>query len=283
VRRAQEELGLNVPGGDPAASALFFQPTAGPASPTAYAKSYRLKLNQITLTRIQDFRAARSSASLQMEVLWPPPAAPHSVSEFRVTEATDDKGRSLLKAADNNNNRFAMGMMRSRYRNHWAGGSHHTLEIAYPEPDAAKIASLKCSLTVVYPGDERALVFENPPEARGESRELHGLKVTLKDCRSDGQDHTVQLEISGRFVPPGGAAAEGELPFTHDEVVVVSRSGARLRPNGMSGSSDGRSHQWELRLRGNVAEPLKEIRIPVILAYHSDAAAFELKDIPLPK
>jgi hypothetical protein len=285
VRRAGEEMGFN-PGAapDPSGSALFFQPTAGPAGPAAYAKSYRLRLNQITLTRTNDFRRERSSATLQMEILWPPPAAPHSVSEFRIVDAVDDRGRSLLPAADPNNAaRFQAGFNRNRFRNHWTGGSYHALEIAYPAADAAKIASLKCALSVVYPGDERALVFEKPADARGESRELHGLKVMLKDCKSDGQDHTIQLEISGRFAPPGGGTAEGELPFTHDEVVVVSRSGARLRANGMSGSSDGKSHQWELRVRGNLAEPVQEIRIPVILAYHTDSAAFELKDIPLPR
>jgi hypothetical protein len=285
VRRAGEEMGFN-PGAppDPAGSALLFQPGAGPAGPAAYAKSYRLRLNQITLTRTNDFRRERSTANLQVEILWPPPAAPHSVSEFRIVDAVDDRGRSLLPQADPNGvNRAQMAMGRNRFRNHWTGGSYHGLEIAYPAADAAKIASLKCALSVVYPGDERALVFEKPSDARGESRELHGLKVTLKDCRSDGQDHVIQLEISGRFAPPGGGTAEGELPFTHDEVVAVSRSGARLRANGMSGSSDGKTHQWELRARGNLAEPIQEIRIPVILAYHTDSATFELKDIPLPK
>lgn len=287
VRRAGEEAGFN-PGAppDPAASALLFQPGAGPAGPAAYAKSYRLRLNQITLTRTNDFRRERSTANLQVEVLWPPPAAPHSVSEFRIVEALDDRGRSLMPTADPNlPNRLQVGFNRHRFRNHWTGGSYHGLEIAYPQADAAKIALLRCAISVVYPGDERSLVFEKPADARGESRELHGLKVTLKDCRSDGQDHVIQLEVSGRFAPPGAgvAPAEGELPFTHDEVVAISRSGARLRANGMSGSSDGRTHQWELRVRGTLAEPIQEIRIPVILAYHTDSATFELKDIPLPR
>jgi hypothetical protein len=284
VRRAGEEMGFNA-GGPPAdgGGALYFQPAAGGLGPAAYAKWYRMKLTQITLTRTNNFQRDQATAAIQLEILWPPPLAPHSVSEFRLVEATDEKGRSLVPPAADPNNRFAMGVGRNRYRNPWSGGSYHSINLAYPAADATKIAVLKCSMTVVYPGDERAVLFENPSEARGESRELHGLKVTLKDCRSDGQDHVVQLEMSGRFSPPGGAVSESELPFNHDEVVVVSKSGARLRSNGMSGSSDGKSHQWELRLRGNVAEPLKEIRIPVILAYHSDAATFELRDVPLPK
>jgi hypothetical protein len=281
TRRPQDD-GLVVPADQAAPGAFLFQTTATPDYPASYAKSYRVRLTQISLTRTNDFRREQSTASLQFDLLWPPLAYPHSIAEFSVSEAVDQQGRSLLLPV-NPNNRFAVAAGR-RFTRHWMGGAYQSLAIAYPEADAGRIASLKGVLTLVYPGDERTLVFDDPSDKQGQSLELFGLKVTLKECRSNGQSTVVSLEMTGRFAPPGSAAAADEdgLPFNSDEVVVVTRSGARLRSAGMSGSSDGRSHQWELRLQGNVAEPVKQIRIPCILAYHHDSVSFEFKDIPLP-
>lgn len=258
---------------------IVIQSAASPEYPSAYVRHYRVRVTQITVTRMMDFRQNRSSAHLQLDLQWLPGVSPLALSRFAVEEVVDDQGRSLLPEKNEMNPMFARKM--GRHFGMRTAGFPHTLTLPVPPADAKKIVTLRGTAAFSFPGDSRALVFEKPLEG-GKSLEMGGLKATLKDVRAADGTLTVTLEIAGRSTL---RANDGEdpAPFTYDDVQPITESGKRLRSRGMSGRGDGTSTTWTLRYALPAAETLKEIRIPCVLDRFEDEIKFEIRDIPLPR
>jgi hypothetical protein len=261
---------------------IQIQAVAAPDYPAAFARHYRVRVTQITVTRQMDFRQNRSSAHLQLDLQWLPGVAPLLLSRFNVEECVDDQGRSLLPdKAEERQPVFARRMSHRHYGLRSAGFPH-TLSLPVPPADAKKIAILRGTAALAFPGDTRALVFEKPFEG-GKSLELGGLKITLKDVREADGTLTLTVELSGRYAPARAGDVEDGAPFTYEDVQPITESGKRLRSRGMSGRGDGTTTTWTLRYSPAAGDPLKEIRVPCVLDRFEDEVKFEIRDIPLPR
>ena len=277
----------------------FRRPHAGPAPkivlaaspfvnfPSAYVRHYRVRAVEVSLTRVNNFQGTQSTGNLQVEIHWPPNVVPKSTLRFEVTEAKDDKGRSLIpEKKDEEKNIFGQNFRRPGAESE----TQETFEFKYPEADATKIASLKGVFVLAYPKEVRTLVFEKPADSKGKSLELHGLKITLEDYVEKGNEVTVRISTAGKYAGPADAAKrdidpdfEGRLPFSYEDIEPVTVSGAPLSQAGMSGGGGEDNYTYTLTWTAEKPQPLKEIRIPCVLVHHLDEVKFELRDIAFPK
>jgi hypothetical protein len=277
----------------------FRHPRAGPVPklvftaspfvnfPAAYVRHYRVRVVEVSLTRVNNFQGTQSTGNLQVEIHWPPNVVPKATLKFEITEAKDDKGRSLVpEKKDEEKNVFGQSFR----RNGLESESQETFEFKYPEGDATKIASLKGVFVLAYPKEVKTLVFEKPADSKGKSLELHGLKVTLDDYVEKGNEVTVRISTAGKYVGPADAAKrdvdpdfEARLPFSYEDIEPVTVSGAPLGQSGMSGGGGEDNYTYTLTWTAEKPQSLKEIRIPCVLLHHLDEVKFELRDIAFPK
>lgn len=246
--------------------------------PAHYVRHYKVRVTQVQLNKVNAFDGVQKTGHLSLDLQWPPDVKPDRILRFRLAELKDDQGRSLLLKEDDDG-----GFALHRLRRGWGIGAQHSVQFKYPEAGAKAIATLRGDAVVEFPKDVRTVSFEKPVEAKGKTLELEGLKLTLRDCKSDSQSHTVTLEMTGRLK---GAEADPDhhgYPISWEEIEVIGESGERLSQGGMSGTGNGTVYTWTLTYRGTKAEPLKEIRIRCVLTRHADEVKFELKDIPFPE
>ena len=255
--------------------------------PAAYVRHYRVRVSQVSLTRTNTFQASQSTAQMNLDVSWPPDVKPEGLVSFKVTELRDEQGRSLLPEENERNRLLRARAMRSRLRGRDMGSSSQYFAFKFPEADA-KTLSLKGTAVLSFPQEVRTIAFPNPAESAGKAIELNGLTITLKDYQEKGTVRSVTIEMSGRYNGPrdGDAGDDedfGNLPFSYEDVELVSESGDPMRSQGMSGRGDGRTYTWQLDFDGDKVGVAKEIRILCVLRRFHDEAVFEIKDIALPK
>ena len=264
---------------------IFFHNGTFPEYPATYVRHYRVRVTSVSLTRTNTFAGHQAGGQMQVDVQWPPDVKPAGLKSFRMAEAKDDRGRPLLSAPE-----AAEETVFHRMRRHrgWDMSVNESVQIKYPEADAKAVALLKGTAVFSYPKENRTLTFETPLESRGKALDLYGLKIALKDYQDKGATHILELEVSGKYAGPAGETPEGSsffdsLPFSHEDIEVVTNSGERLQNRGMSGRGDGKAYSYRLTMQGSKAEGVKEIRIPCVLSYFEDEVKFELRDIALPK
>jgi hypothetical protein len=251
-----------------------------PAYPSSVVRHYRFSVQSVTLSKSLNFNATQRNANLGFQAAWLPDVNPDRIGNFRLLEMVDDQGRSLLPTPQDAGRSTHFGYRRPRSYVQYQ--HQESVPFRYPEADAVSIARLKGILTFSYPSEVRTLVFERPAEAAGKSLEVAGAKVTLNRMSVDKNSLTLHLDVVGGGDPNQGSLDE-RLPFSHEDVQVVSESGDVLDGRGMSGSGNGQSYSWELRYELPEGAAVKLIRIPCVLKTHTDDAAFEIKDIPLPR
>jgi hypothetical protein len=255
--------------------------------PGTYIRHYRVRVTQVSLTRTNNFQANQSNAQMNLDLGWAPDVKPDGLQSFKITEIKDDQGRSLL-VEENDRARGRFRGMRSRYRGRDMGAYSQYLTFKFPEADAKNIAVLKGTAVFSFPQEVKTISFEKPSESQGKSVELNGLTITLKEYQEKGTGHSLTLEMSGKYQGPRDAEAGDDedfsnLPFSYEDVELVTEGGEPLRHQGMSGRGDGKTYTWQLEYEGEKAAAAKEIRIFCVLRRFSDEAAFEIKDIALPR
>jgi hypothetical protein len=277
--------GAVVPRGEPR---LMVQNGKAADFPTAYLRHYRFRVTQVSLTRTNNFQnAGQSVAQLNLDLGWAPDVKPDGLQSFKITELKDDQGRSLL-TEENDRFRGRMRSMRNRYRGRDMNSYGQYLTFKYPEPDAKKIALLKGTAVFSFPQEVKTIGFEKPTESLGKSVELHGLTITLKEYQEKESGHSLTLEITGKYQGPreGDAGDEEDpnnLPFSYEDVELLTEAGESLRHQGMSSRVDGKAITWQLDFSCEKPSAAKEIRIFCVLRRFNDETAFEIRDIPLPK
>jgi hypothetical protein len=264
-------------GAAPAGSRIALESGTWVPYPAQYVRHYKVRVTQVSLNKVNAFDDVRRTGQLSIDLQWPPDVKPDRMLRFRVSELKDEQGRSLLQKEDEDD-----GMARERIRRGWGVGAQHSVQFKYPEAGAKKIGILRGEAGVEFPKDVRTVVFEKPAETKGKIEEVDGLKITLKDCKLEGKNHTVVLEMTGRLRGAAGDPDDGAYPFSWEDVEVLTESGERPSHGGMSGGGGGGQYTWTLNYRGNKAEALKEVRVRLVLTRHADEFKFELKDIPFP-
>jgi hypothetical protein len=255
--------------------------------PAAYVRHYRVRVTQVSLTRTNTFQASQSNAQMNLDIGWAPDVKPEGLLSFRITELKDDQGRSLL-ADEADRFRGRLRGMRVRYRGGDTSSYSQYLAFKFPEADAKRISVVKGTAVFSYPQEVKTIGFEKPAESQGKSIELNGLRITLKEYREKGAGHSLTLEMSGKYQGPRDPDAGDDedsvnLPFSYEDVELVTEGGESLRHQGMSGRGDGKTCTWQLDFEGEKAAAAKEIRIFCVLRRFSDEVAFEIKDIALPR
>lgn len=265
---------------------LQIQNGKSPDYPAAYVRHYRIRVTQISLTRTNNFQTNQSNAQLSLDFGYAPDVRPDGMLSFKITELKDDQGRSLLPE-DNDRFRGRARVMRSRYRGRDSGATSQYVAFKFPEGDAKKIAVLKGTAVFTYPQELKTLSFEKPAGSQGKSVELNGLAVTLKSYLEKGTVRSLTLEMTGKYQGPRDEPGEDDgfnnLPFSYEDVELVTENGDPLRYQGMSGGGDGRTTTWQLDYDGNKAGAPKELRILCVLRRFLDEVPFEVRDISLPK
>jgi hypothetical protein len=256
--------------------------------PTAYLRHYRFRVTQVSLTRTNNFQnAGQSVAQMNLDLCWAPDVKPDGLHSFKITELKDDQGRSLI-AEENDRFRGRMRSRGGRYRGRDMSSYGQYLTFKYPESDARKIALLKGTAVFSFPQEVKTIGFEKPTESVGKSIELHGLTVTLKEYQEKESGHSLTLEITGKYQGPreGEPGEEDDfnnLPFSYEDIELLTEAGETLRHQGMSGRGDGKSYTWQMDFSCEKPSAAKEIRIFCVLSRFNDETAFEIRDIPLPK
>ena len=260
---------------------------SAPDYPVSYARHYCTRVTSVSLQKSTSFRGAQQNhATLMVQLMWTPDVKPESVIEFRPTRIEDDQGRSLLPERDER-------LRRSRRRQRVTGFgrregliSEH-VQLTFPEADARKIAIFEGVATLLFPKEVKTLRFENPAEAVGETVELEGMQITLKAYRAKKTLHSLTLEVTGNLRRDQGEqerrSGMGELPFSYQDVTLVTESGAELMRGGMSGGGGNGKYTLQISQSSREPEIVTEIRIPCVLSYFKDKVKFEFKDIDLPK
>jgi hypothetical protein len=265
-------------GGPPPGARIVLQPGGWTDFPSAYVRHYRVQVQQVSLNKVNGFDGVQRTGHVSLDLKWPPEVKPDRILRFRISELKDDQGRSLLEKEDGDDQAF----FRDRIRRGWGIGAQHSLQFKYPEAGAKAIGLLRGEVVVEYPKEVRTVAFEKPAESKGKTLELDGLKLVLKDYRSDGKGHTAVLEMTGRLKSAGAEQDRHGYPFSWEDVEAIGESGERLSPAGMSGSGGNNQYTWTLNYRGSKTEAAQSIRITCVLTRHSDEMKFELKNIPFP-
>ena len=129
--------------------------------PRFFYDHYFFRLGSFALTKTADFRRpAAQSFRVQMEMLWNPAAAPCRFSAPVVVEAVDDKGKSLLVAAD------AAKRKDDPEDDEEEPGPVSMLKLVPPSPGSEKIALLRGFASVALPRTRVTVAFgeEAPPK-----------------------------------------------------------------------------------------------------------------------
>lgn len=254
--------------------------------PATYVRHYRVRVTQVSLTRTNNFQANQSNAQMSLNFGVAPDVRPDGLLSFKITEMKDEQGRSLLPE-ENERMRGRARVLRSRYRGRDLSAYSQYVALKFPEADAKKVALLKGTAVFTYPQELKTLSFEKPAEAQGKSIELNGLSVTLKSFQDKGSTRSLTLEMTGKYQgardEPGEDDGFNALPFSYEDVELVTEQGDPLRYQGMSGGGDGRTTTWQLDYDGAKAGAAKELRIVCVLRRFQDEVPFEIRDISLPK
>lgn len=256
--------------------------------PATYVRHYRFRVTQISLTRTNNFQnAGQSNAQMNVDLGWAPDVKPDGLQSFKITELKDEQGRSLLPE-ENDRFRGRMRSMRGRYRGRDMSSYSQYLSFKFPEADAKKIAVLKGTAVFSFPQEVKTISFGKPADAVGKPIELNGLTLTIKEYQEKESGPSLTLEITGKYQGPrDGDSGDDEdfnnLPFSYEDVELVTESGESMRHQGMSGRGDGKSYSWQMDFSGEKPAVAKEVRIFCVLRRFNDETPFEIRDIPLPK
>jgi hypothetical protein len=261
-------------GGDMAEPKVRLQPGSYLNAPRLFIRHYLIEPTQINLSKSDNFRQTTTSANLSLRVAWPPNVTPQT-GEISVTSVTDDKGRTMYEAPK------AARKFSSVQQGYMGGGLNSYIQLAYPEADARKIASVKGKAVVKFLLEEKLLAFDPVEGGETQKKDYDGMTVELTSYKADAGNITVSLTFTGR---PRGTEGNLMMGAMHNFPIRLRTEDGNSGHgyNRMSRSGGNESSTLELTFSG-VSGKVKVVEVVADTLYHSDSFDFELKDIPLPK
>ncbi|HZL73442.1 MAG TPA: hypothetical protein VFC86_13350, partial [Planctomycetota bacterium] len=244
-------------------SKIRLQPGSYLAVPRQFIRHYLVEPTNISLSKSDNFRQSYNAANLNLRVAWAPGANPQT-GEIAVESATDDKGRVLFEAPKNAPKYSGGGTYIS-------GGLNASVQLAYPEADARKIASIKGKATIKYLLEEKILSFEPVEAAEPQKKEHDGIKVEMTGYKIDGNSVTVSFTFTGRSAEPG--APPGSLHSMPIRLKTEDGSAGYSGGRSSRRGGDGEVTTCEMTFR-NVTSKVKAVEIVAETIYHSDSFDF---------
>ncbi len=264
-------IGIMAGGSMEAAPGMPAPPKAKPI--VQYVGPFRIELKQMSLNK--DFATGVSTANVQIEAAWEPRLRPMLLKlKFEDLKIVDDRKKEVAPQVNAESDEVVV-----RPEN---PSAEINLNIAAPERDAKKLASLKVKAEITIPAGIKTFKF--PSLAQKDVNVKQGdVRVTLEDTEVDEQVWKVNVTL---VYPGEGPAFESYRQGLFNNRLWLQRAdGSRFEHNGgfSNTSSDAGKLGFEylfVDAPGKPADyqlvyesPSKVITIPL---------EFEFKDIPLP-
>jgi hypothetical protein len=238
-----------------------------------YIGPFRIELKQVNLNR--DFSTSATTGNLQLEVAWEPRLRPMLLKlDYENLKILDDRKKEVAPQVNMEASEVVV-----RPEN---PSSEINLNVAAPERDAKKIASLKVKAELTIPAGIKTFKFPSLAEKNVTSKQ-GDVTLTLEDTEIDEQVWKVNVTLT---YPGEGPAFESYRQGLFNNRLWLQRAdGSRFEHNGgfSNTASDGGKLGFEylfVDAPGKPADyqfvyesPSKVITIPL---------EFEFKDIPLP-
>jgi hypothetical protein len=260
------------------AGAAMDAPPGSPAPKKAepklqYIGPFRIELKQVNLNR--DFSTGATTGNVQLEVAWEPRLRPMLLKlDYENLKILDDRKKEVAPQVNMEASEVVV-----RPEN---PSSEINLNIAAPERDAKKLASLKVKAELTIPAGLKTFKFPSLAEKNVTSKQ-GDVSLTLEDTEIDEQVWKVNVTLT---YPGEGPAFESYRQGLFNNRLWLQRAdGSRFEHNGgfSNTASDGGKLGFEylfVDAPGKPADyqfvyesPSKVITIPL---------EFEFKDIPLP-
>jgi hypothetical protein len=238
-----------------------------------YIGPFRVELKQLSLNR--DLATGATTGNIQLEAAWEPRLRPMLMKlDYENLKILDDRKKEVAPQVNSEADEIVV-----RPEN---PVSEINLNIAGPEREAKKLASLKVKAELTIPSGMKTFKFPSLAEKNVTSKQ-GDVSMTLEDTEIDEQVWKVNVTLA---YPGEGPAFESYRQGLFNNRLWLQRAdGSRFEHNGgfSNTSSDGGKLSFEylfVDAPGKPADyqliyetPSKVITVPL---------AFEFKDIPLP-
>ncbi len=244
-------------------------------------KQFRAEVTDVVVTLQKSLHSTQRSAHVAIAISAQPDVKPAAMSGFRVEEAIDNTGASLLSSrwSDHDREEFVEGVnpavvvwVDSRFgRGRGVEGSLQVPLLA-PAEGAKKIELLRGRVLMTFP---QKSVDETVPVAdlvKGKEIVIGPLKITVASFELQEGKATLVCQVSGKANERGF--------FSFPQFDPVDDRGESLA-GGYSGSGSGASYTLAYTLRGK--SPMTGLRYRCTIGQTTIAVPFEFKDIPIPQ
>ena len=239
----------------------------------AYSGVFRFEVQRIVTTR--DLRnPATDNMRITMNIAWEPRVVPIVIRQLRDSLVlTDDRGQ-VIAPSD------GRSVFSASPAEHTISEVELVIPFQLPGRDAAKIASLKGSMTALVPGSKQAFEFADIANARDVEQRSAGVAVTFDRMRKNGDLYEVRMRA--RYENAAEALQSNRGWVYNNEAYLLDENGNRvepLNPSGNVGDNEVRmSYLFPLQdgpdgYRFVYRTPTSMLRLPV---------EYELTDIELP-
>jgi len=166
--------------------------------PRFFYGHYFLRLGDFEIVKTVTFRKPASQTfNLQMEMVWDPAAAPLRFKPVRITEAVDDRGRSLLLPPPVPDPKEAPPQETDD------SGPNTVLHLAAPSAAATKVSLVRGFSTIVLPKSRATVAFPAPQVDQTAGVGDYTFKIVTLDL----DHHLVRLTLTSKKHKPEALSA----------------------------------------------------------------------------
>lgn len=247
-------------------------PVSARQGPIAYAGPVRVALSSFQITRSTSFTLpATTSVSLNGNIDVEPSLPLFGlITPFKVTEAIDDKGRSI-GPPDLRQNEY-MQRTPDGQRSWW------NVQLAAPESDAKSLKRLKVACRLLVAEETAVVEIAEPKSDSTVSFGDAALRVVVESMETKGESTSVVLKVEAP-APEGPIPAASRNQGTDIRVEAYAADGQLLDLSGWGTSGTAQSVRWSATIKG-ASPALLKVSVPTRVAEVVFEPVFE--DLPLP-
>ncbi len=252
---------------------------AKPLDPAvAHWGQFRAAVRDVVLTEVRSLKKGSVTAEVQVAVGSMPGTQPVFVGTWRVEEAVDDKGASLVaepagrgafrrgeSEPDTGEDPNAVWFVGDRWSGHESAQT--SISIKTPTPGARRLSKLRLKLRVAFAVKEAVKTLAVKGLREKAVLEIGAGVITVTKTETKDKAFHMSYTIGGSY--------RGSPTF-----VPLDDQGRELQTGGSGSGSSGAEHNqhWYLRGGGEVAA----VRTSAWLGHKTFDISFEFSDIPLP-
>lgn len=193
--------------------------------------------------------AVRSDFSIQLAIYAEPKLKVLEASTVSLSEATDDRGNSLLPDVPQTRSVYGVGT------NAW----NMTAPMRYPSKPGTHIAHLKGEANFIVETGSQRLEIPNILSAHDETRTIGGLSITLHEIKKNGNGYEVSISTSH---PAGGDQWESMQQSIYRQMKIYDAAGQAFEYQGMSSRTSNTGAEMTLTLAPLPSPDGRESKVP---------------------